>query len=62
MCRSTVFSDKMNSLLKRIRCPEGLVSFHHPYCTICRNRIRTFKLHGMNGSRYKISSKNYVAH
>ncbi|KAI4895771.1 hypothetical protein NFI96_010026 [Prochilodus magdalenae] len=32
--------------------PEGLVSLHlHPYRTICRNRVRMFKLHGMDYHR-----------
>ncbi|KAI4895133.1 hypothetical protein NFI96_004771 [Prochilodus magdalenae] len=37
--------------------PEGLVSLHlHPYCTICRNCVKMFKLHGMDYHRTPLGS------
>ena len=52
VCGGTVVSAKMNGLWLRITHPEGLVSLHlHPYCNVCRNSVRIFKLHGMELAR-----------
>ena len=49
LCGGSVVSSKINGLLSHVIYPEGLVSPHlNPYHKICRNYVRTFRLHGMD--------------